>query len=275
MVKKIIACSDIHIRGLQRLDESYEILGNFINDIKNEMDGYEPSEVRIVVGGDVYESNNRITNEAVVAISWFFKELDKLAKTIVIAGNHDYQANNTERLDTLSAIINVGTYNQLIYLDSVLNYASGGYEDDNIVWCLYSTFDLFQRPSIEALKKLHPDHKFIGLIHGDVMGSVTDAGFSSEHGIEKNIFKGLDFVIAGHIHKHQELKYGKTKIVYCSSLMQQNLGENISGHGYVVWDVVNNSYTFKEVNPNGFNQFLFEINDAYDIENNNEKCINL
>mgnify|MGYP002514317862 CR=1 FL=1 len=30
MVKKIIACSDIHIRNLKRMDETFELLGKFI-----------------------------------------------------------------------------------------------------------------------------------------------------------------------------------------------------------------------------------------------------
>ena len=30
MIKKIIACGDIHIRNLRRMDETYEMLSNFI-----------------------------------------------------------------------------------------------------------------------------------------------------------------------------------------------------------------------------------------------------
>lgn len=274
MIKKIIACADIHIRSMKRQEETVTILNQLFEDIKTEMEGYDPSEVRIVVAGDIYESKVDVTNEGLIMINWFIKQLDGIAKTIVIAGNHDYQASDLERVDTLSTIFGLGSFNQTIYLDKALEYSSGYYEDDNVVWCLYSTFDMFRRPEITAAKHRYPDHKYIGLIHGEVTGSHNDLGYEYQNGIAKSEFRGLDFVIAGHIHRHQELKQTGTKIVYCSSVIQQRIDENISGHGFVVWNVEDNTYIFKEVDNNGFGQYLLKIESPEDVTNGTEQFLN-
>ena len=45
MIKKIIACSDIHIRNLKRMDETWEMLGSFIEackEYKELLENYSP-----------------------------------------------------------------------------------------------------------------------------------------------------------------------------------------------------------------------------------------
>lgn len=270
MIKKIIACSDVHIRAKDRLAETHEILTGFFKQIESEMEGYEKDEIRIVVAGDLFDNFVKVTNEGNMVLGWFLRHLNGLAKTIVIAGNHDYFKGNLEKLDTLTPLFSIGNYENVIYLDKELNYASGTYEDDNVVWCLYSTFSGFERPEITASKKKNPDHKHIGLFHGEVNGAKNDFGHVFDTGLEKSAFKGLDFVIAGHIHKRQELKYGNTKIVYCGSIIQQNFGENIQNHGYVVWNLKDNTYTYKDVNSMGYGYYIFSIDNIEDIDEDKE-----
>ena len=92
--------------------------------------------------------------------------------------------------------------------------------------------------------------------------------------IDLDVFSGLDFVIAGHIHKHQELKKNGVKAVYCSSLIQQDFGENIYGHGFVVWDVENKDYEFVEVESD-YGYYKFKISTPEDINNDKEQLINI
>ena len=63
MIKKIIACSDIHIRNLKRMDETWEMLGSFIEKCKEhkELLGLEDNEMRIVVAGDLFENKIRVS----------------------------------------------------------------------------------------------------------------------------------------------------------------------------------------------------------------------
>ena len=89
------------------------------------------------------------------------------------------------------------------------------------------------------------------------------------------MFDGCDFAIVGHIHKRQELTYNGIPIVYCGSLIQQDHGENISGHGYVVWDVDTEKFEEKDIANDEFGYYTFSIENANDIDDNKEQIINL
>lgn len=276
MVKYIIHCGDIHIRNLRRIDEITEQLEKFLNDCRDIVAKKGKDAVRIVVAGDTFSQKINISNEAKLVAAWFFRELDSIAKTIVIAGNHDFLMNNKSRVDSLTPIFEMGQYENVFYADRELGYTSGCIVDDNIVWCLYSSFDDFNAPeNLEYMKSTNPDSKFVGLFHGEVNGAKTDAGYMIERGLNGEYFEGMDFVCAGHIHKCQEIKKNGVKIVYSGSLAQQDYGENVSGHGYVIWTLSKNSWKHKEIeNPeHGFYKLV--IKDENDINNDAETFINL
>lgn len=277
MVKKIIACADIHFRNLEGLNELQESLKKFIEKCKEiiEQEG-GPEFVRIVVCGDIVQSKITISNECILAVGWFFRELNTLAKTIIVGGNHDTVLSNLQRVDSLTPFFQIGDFENIVYIDGELDYSSGCLEDDNIVWCLYSMFSSFNRPEkIEELKTRYPDKTFVGLIHGDINGAVNFIGRATENGLDAGLFEGLDFVIAGHIHKFQEIKKNGVKIVYCSSITQKDYGETLTGHGFVLWDVENNTYEFVEIpNPDG-GYYKFALNSIEDLEKNKEELLNL
>ena len=279
MVKKIIACSDIHIRNLKRMDETFELLGKFIAKcIKIQADNkFEREEMRIVVAGDLFENKISVSNEANIAASWFLTHLSDICDVIVVCGNHDYLANNKNRVDSITPIVSIAKNERVRYIDSELMFESGYIVDDNIVWCLYSTFDDFNTPDLTEFEVDYPDNDFVkvGLIHGDINGAVSDTNRVTDKGLDPNTFSDMDFVIAGHIHKHQEIKKNGVKIVYCSSLIQQNNGESIHGHGYVVWDTETCEYEFMELENEKYGFFKFRINDISDIEEDKEVLVNL
>jgi hypothetical protein len=59
-----------------------------------------------------------------------------------------------------------------------------------------------------------------------------------------------------------------------SSLIQQNFGENVSKHGFLLWDVENKTYTEHDV-YNKYPYYQFRITSLEDIENGTEKITNL
>lgn len=276
MVKKIIACSDIHIRNLKRMDETYDMLQKFVNHCEEFLTngGYERDEVRIVVAGDIFENKITVSNEANLAASWFLNSLAEICKVIVVAGNHDFLMNNKSRVDSLTPIISIANNDNVVYIDSCTEYSSGYYEDDNIVWCLYSSFDDFNRPEI-IKSEIGKDKTYVGLIHADINGAVSHTNRVTENGLDAGIFEGLDFVIAGHIHKHQEIKKNGVKTVYCGSLIQQNNGESIYGHGYVVWDIESCDYELIELSNTDYGFYKFTIEKETDIEEDKEILVNL
>jgi DNA repair exonuclease SbcCD nuclease subunit len=169
----------------------------------------------------------------------------------------------------------MSNYKQCKYLDKELSYTSGIYEDNNIAFCLYSTFDDFKRPEIEIYKSQNPDKVLVGLIHADINGASTDVGRVTDKGLNPSYFENLDFVIAGHIHKRQEIKKNGIKIVYCGSLVQQGMGENLSGHGGVIWNVMEKTWEPFDLDRGEYGFYKFSIDDVEDIDNNREKILNL
>lgn len=283
MVTKIIACSDIHIPQLKGITEIKEILSRFLTECKKIVEGEDgPENVRIVVAGDIFHNKNQITPESIMAANWFFSELDKICKTFIVIGNHDFLMNNTGRVDSLSPLFEIGSYKQVYFLDKELGLQSGIYKDDNIAWCLYSSFTGFNTPDINVYKEAekgtdNPAEIYVGVIHGDVNGAITTTNRVTENGLDPGIFDGCDFVIAGHIHKRQEIKKNGVRIVYCSSIRQRDMGESINGHGFVLWDIEDPEdieYKYVDIpNPNG-GFYKFVVNDISDIQNDKEELLN-
>ncbi len=65
----------------------------------------------------------------------------------------------------------------------------------------------------------------------------------------------------------------KIPIIQVGSTIQQNYGENIKKHGFGIYDVINDKYSFVDLdNPRPFLKFV--INSYEDILNGNETLAN-
>lgn len=275
MVKYIISISDVHVRNFKRMEETEEFLSNFVDYCKNFVETHSAEETRIVIAGDLFDQKITVSNESTIYVSWLLRRLNEITKTYVICGNHDYLMNNASRMCSLTPIFTMSEYENCKYLDQELGYISGIYEDENIAFCLFSTFEDFNRPEIEIYRQQYPEQTLVGLIHADINGASTDVGRVTDKGLNPVHFDGLDFVIAGHIHKRQEIKKNGVKIVYCGSLIQQNMGENLSGHGGVIWNVEERTWEPFDLDRGEYGYYKFVITDIEDIENDNEKLLNL
>jgi DNA repair exonuclease SbcCD nuclease subunit len=257
------------------MEETQEFLSKLVDYCNEFAKTRNPEEIRIVIAGDLFDQKITVSNESKILVSWLLKRLNEIATTYVICGNHDYLMNNSSRVCSLTPIFAMSNFNNCKYLDQELGYMSGIYEDENIAWCVYSTFDDFNRPEIEAYKIQNQDKILVGLIHADINGAKTDVGRVTDKGLNAEFFSGLDFVISGHIHKRQEIKKNGVKIVYCGSLIQQDMGENISGHGGVVWDVEKKEWEPFDLDKGEYGFYKFVIDDITDIEEDKEKILNL
>lgn len=274
MVKKIIQVSDIHIPNSCEHRPFNEMLMSFLKQLyKNEIEGNNPDEIRIVIVGDIFDQKIKATNEAKDMFHTMLNYLNQMCRTYIVAGNHDMLENNTDRMDSINPTFEIdGVYPNITYLDRFLDFKSGFVEDDNIVWALYSMHDKFASPQVS--KNDYPENKIIGLYHGDVQGAVTDIGRMCENGIDTSLFEECDCVMAGHIHKYQTLKKEGVPIVYSGSLFQKDAGENTTGHGYVVWNIEDMSHKLIEI-PNKYRIFKFSIDNYSAFSDDTEELINL
>ena len=209
---------------------------------------------RIVFTGDLVHSKNQMTPELIEFVAWTLTECSKIAKTVLIIGNHDFLENNNTRLDALTPIIDSLKNDNIVYLKN-----RGVYEDDNVNWCVYSLMEHNLPPDIQK-----SDKKNIGLFHGPIQGLYTDIGYKFEDGFDVDKFKGCDVVLCGDIHKRQVFDIpGKRKAYMIGSTIQQNFGEKITKHGYGVYDVETDQYDFIDLpNPKPFLAFYIDSIDC-------------
>jgi len=273
-IKLIIHCADIHIRLNSRMEEYIYALENFLEKCKKICDNYEKEEVRIVICGDLLHSKNQISPNLITMTSYFLRQLEEIATVIVIAGNHDLIVENKEKTDSITAIFDTADFQNCKFLDAMLDYKSGCAVDENVVWCLYSIYEDFMRPTtIEETREANPNARFIGLFHGQIVGSTLNNGYVSDSGLDGSAFEGCDCVMAGHLHKRQILKCGDTEVIYPGSLIQQSYGETISQHGFAVWNLEDMSYKFIDI-ENDYGLYDIEVNSIDDVDEDKEKLIN-
>jgi DNA repair exonuclease SbcCD nuclease subunit len=175
---------------------------------------------RIVFTGDLVHSKNQMTPELVEFIAWILTECSKIAKTVLIPGNHDFLERNLERLDALTPVVNSLNNDNIIYYKN-----RGVYQDENIDWCVYSLMDHNIPPTIEK-----SDRVKIGLFHGAIQGLKTDLGFSfGEESFDSKKFDGLEIVLCGDIHLRQTL--------YTESVIEVD-DEKVDEYLKKGWDIV-------------------------------------
>lgn len=270
MIKKIIHIADIHIRTIQLHELYKKQFDTLIEEIKEHAttwtsQGIRWDEIRIVVAGDIAHQKINISNEQLLLTSWFLNQLSSYGKTVIIPGNHDFLENNTQRIDSITPVVELLDNKNIVYYKD-----SGVYQDDNINWVVYSLYQHNARPNfVKEEGKLH-----VGLFHGPIQGLSTDLGFQFEDAYDRLNFNELDLLLCGDIHKRQQFVLPNGGIaVMVGSLIQQNFGETVKHHGYGIYDVELEDYSFYDLQNDS--PFLhFKITDISDIDNEKEELVN-
>ncbi len=247
-LKRIYHIADIHIRNLKRHKEYRLVFDKMFDEIRKR--GTEESI--IYLAGDIAHAKLEMSPELVKEISWLFTECSKLCPTILIAGNHDCNMNNSDRLDVLTPIVDALNLDNFYYLKDTQVYSIG-----NVDFSVFSIFD--KRDNWITADKIFGNKK-IALFHGPVDSSQTDVGYvvSSRH-FTTDMFDGYDLALLGDIHKRQEMISPKgCKIVYAGSLVQQNFGESLDKHGFLVWDLDKMNYEEVDI-PNEYGYYTLDI----------------
>jgi DNA repair exonuclease SbcCD ATPase subunit len=248
-LKKIFHIADIHIRNVKRHKEYRLVFNKMFDEIRKR--GADDSI--IYLAGDIAHAKLEMSPELVKEISWLFTECSKTCETILIAGNHDCNMNNSDRLDVLSPIVEALNLPNFHYLKDTQVYSIGGVD-----FAVFSIFDKRENwPTADTLF----GNKKIALFHGPVDSSQTDIGYvvSSRH-FTTDMFDGYDLALLGDIHKRQEMISPKgCKVVYAGSLIQQNFGESLDKHGFLVWNLDTMNYEEVDI-PNDYGYYTLDIN---------------
>ncbi len=247
-VEKILHVADVHIRNYKRHKEYRQVFRKLYKAAKA-----LPENSIIYLAGDIVHTKTDISPELVSIVSEFFNKLANIRPTVLIAGNHDANLNNRSRLDALSPIVENLANENLYYLRD-----SGIYTFANVDFIVYSVLE--ETETWPDAKKSKSKNK-IGLFHGAVNNSKTDAGYTvKDENLPLKTFDGCHMVMLGDIHKYQHLNKSET-ITYAGSLIQQNFGETFEDHGYVIWDVKTRKSEFFNI-TNDYGYYTIRMKDG-------------
>ena len=255
-----VQVSDIHIRLTKRHEEYTSVFDRFYGFLDKL--GKNASAI-CVVTGDVFHNKSDLSPECVHIGIEFLKNCANRMPTILIAGNHDATLANKSRLDCLTPIVQGLNHPNLYYLKS-----SDVFRYENILFNHFSVFDdpdKYIKYDTIPPKYRHETEHHVALFHGPVNNAVTDVGYTvSNRAITNELFDGHQIVMLGDIHKHQILQEfddanGKPLVVYAGSMIQQNHGEDLKGHGFLLWDLKRKMFKHYEL-TNDYGFYTVEIN---------------
>ncbi len=254
-LKYIVHTADFHVRLVKRHIEFREVFEQFVADIRE----LDTNNTVIVLAGDFTHSKLDMSPELISMLSEFLSNVADVAPTILILGNHDVNLQNSHRLDALTPIVDTLNHPNLHYLKE-----SGIYQVADTQFGVFSI--LGDKEDWPSADKLNSDNK-IALFHGPMNNAKTDTGFTiTNRHVTPTIFSGYDMALLGDIHLRQNIQeydpnLGHPIISYPGSLIQQNHGESLKGHGFLYWDVPNRSFEFHEV-KNRYGFYTITVNDS-------------
>jgi len=263
-IRHIYHLSDIHIHLYKRHREYELVFARVLDYLRDERkankikaNSRRDISMICVITGDILHSKSDLSPECIALTYKFFKDLLELLPVVVIPGNHDLNMNNKERLDSLTPIIcDLPQHYPIHYLNKTGCWLMG-----NLLFSHASIFDYHIiapdwidrelsviRLLVAGTKDPLPDRVYkVVLYHGRVNGAqlFNGLGIDGEHDtiakrtITPSSFDGYDLALLGDIHKQQFLDAGQDTSSYtrgyAGSLIQQNLGEDLAGHGLVKW----------------------------------------
>lgn len=197
---RIAHISDIHIRGLSRHTEYYDVLGEFIKDVQRQKCDH------IFVGGDIFHTKTMgISPEYIDFLRWWLTEMAKVCPVHLTLGNHDGNLSNASRQDAVTPIVETMN-NPRVFLykkSGVYSFAPG------FNWCVFSLFDEDNWDKVKPV----PGDINIACYHGPVMGAKSETDWDIEDGLQVEFFKDYDFCLLGDIHRLQYLDFRDVELV--------------------------------------------------------------
>jgi DNA repair exonuclease SbcCD ATPase subunit/DNA repair exonuclease SbcCD nuclease subunit len=288
MLHNIIHISDIHIRSgdskKSRYDEYISVFNNLTDSISEQPSILNKSAV-IVITGDIFHDKNRIGPSGIKIATYLLQKLSTLATVIVIRGNHDYRQDHPTEHDMISALISYNIHN-VIYFDT-----TDIHKFQNISFGLTAIQETLLYGSTSGISNNLPPFPVpydtntykVALFHGTINGCTLQNGSkTTRDGYPIDWFQGYDAILLGDIHLQQ---INRASIIdsspsilphtticqtysyqdqipwgYAGSLIQQDFGETIKGHGYILWNLqeklihvyhIKNNYGMIKINFNG------------------------
>lgn len=273
-VEKIIHLADLHIRTGNQILSRYEEYNGVFNKIVEDLTTFAPvveGKAIIIIAGDVFHHKLKIESPGIKLILGFLSRLGALAPVYIIRGNHDYRQDFPGEPDLIESLLSIEIPN-VTYLNK-----TGHYQIRNVGIGLVAIQEALQAgntsgisnelplfPPADYFDKVPEVTSRLALFHGAVSKTKLPNGMIIEdaHSYPLEWFKGYDAIMLGDIHLQQVQNAKKCPITdkmhqfkhsihidthtwsnktfaYAGSTVQQDFGEALVGHGFMIWDLVN------------------------------------
>ena len=288
-LKYIFHLSDLHIRNGDasycRFNEYNAVFKNTIISITDTINNrkFKFDDFLIIITGDIFHNKNNIGNHGLLLYKTFVQELTKIGRLIIFSGNHDKMQSNQEQ-PTLVYSSSFDIRNLTILNNThsfVIDDIGFSYVDIN------DTLDIFKNSG--RIQDLPPFPLFdtntnikykIALFHGSFAAVKLYNGENVRDDTNPyplEWIQDFDFVLLGDIHKRQVFNYKKKTICgYSGSLIQQNFGEDIIDHGYLLWNLESKvSEEINVYNNIGYINIIEDVNKTVVIRTNGKYTVPL
>ena len=272
-VTQIIHIADIHVRvgnyESARVQEYKHVFDSFIEIIR-QLPSVINGTALLVMCGDIFHSKCRMESAATQIFFDWINQLLELVPICIICGNHDFKQSEPDTTDSVEMLCTpyLKSYNRHKYTIHYLSH-TGHYVWGNIGFGIVSVKDTLRAfntagiidtlPSFPDPALFESSTEFkVALFHGTISQSALPSGKRADsisHGYPLMWFAGYDAVMLGDNHKQQlhedtlnnvDMKWG-----YPGSLVQQDFGETVYGHGYILWDVASKNASMHHI-PNTY-----------------------
>ena len=249
-VSHIVHIADLHVRigsaAAARVEEYDRVFHRFLDEIAA-LPAVRDGTALCAISGDVFHNKGRLDSVAGQRFFLWLNRLLGLLPVVVICGNHDFRQEDPAFTDMIELMVAPyeGRQQPIFYLRE-----TGTYQWENLcigVVRIQDTLRAFNTAGIvEDLPAFpRPDAAAgcrVAMFHGTISQSALPSGRAAEtvaKGYPLAWFQGYDVLLLGDNHRQQVhvddglgLAWG-----YPGSLVQQDFGEPLLGHGYLLWDV--------------------------------------
>jgi DNA repair exonuclease SbcCD ATPase subunit len=256
-LKYIFHLSDLHIRNGDasycRFNEYDYVFKNTVSSIKSTIITHNLAfnDFIIIITGDIFHNKNNIGNYGLLLYKTFVQELTKIGRLIIFSGNHDKTQSNQEQPTLVySSSFEINNLTILNITQSfIIDDIGFSYVDINDTLDIFKNSGRIQDLPPFPLFNMNVKYK-IALFHGSFASVKLYNGENVKDDTNPyplEWIKDFDYVLLGDIHKRQIFNYKKKTICgYSGSLIQQNFGEDIIDHGYLLWNI--EKRTIEEIN---------------------------
>ena len=303
-ITHIVHIADLHIRTGDSTKSRYQEYSCVFDNLYQDLSTFQPiieHRCIIVIAGDLFHNKLKIESPGLKLILKFLENLASLCDIFVIKGNHDYRQDCPSEPDLVESLLSINIKN-VHYIDKTSHviHKNVGFGIVAIQDALLSgntsgiNHELPDFPDATYFDSFPNVQHRIALFHGAVSKTKLPNGnvMEGHNTYPLEWFRGYDIKILGDIHLQQvhdaarilgaenNFHNFKTSYImdqygwlnenkpwaYSGSLVQQDYGETLQGHGFLIWDLENKNVScFHVKNDFGFITLREIDNESFEI----------